>query len=111
MSPTARTLAMLRKDGWLAWVVEKWVPNTQQRSDLFGFIDVLAIRGPDTLAVQSTSRSNVSSRVRKITDHANVAAVRAAGWAIHVHGWGKVKHKCKNGNTVDRWDCRVVDVS
>lgn len=103
MSPTARTLAKLRKEGWLAWVVEKWIPQTQQRSDLFGFIDVLAIRGDETLAVQSTSRSNVSGRVKKITEHENVAAVRAAGWAIHVHGWGKMA----NG----RWECRVVDMS
>lgn len=103
MSPTARTLAKLRKEGWLAWVVEKWIPQTQQRSDLFGFIDVLAIRGDETLAVQSTSRSNVSGRVRKITEHENLAAVRAAGWSIHVHGWGKMA----NG----RWECRVVDMS
>lgn len=103
MSPTARTLAKLRKEGWLAWVVEKWIPQTQQRSDLFGFIDVLAIRGDETLAVQSTSRSNVSGRVKKITEHENVEAVRAAGWAIHVHGWGKMA----NG----RWECRVVDMS
>ena len=103
MSPTARTLAKLRKEGWLAWVVEKWIPQTQRRSDLFGFIDVLAIRGDETLGVQSTSRSNVSSRVNKIADHENVARVREAGWIIHVHGWGKMA----NG----RWECRTVDVS
>jgi len=103
MSPTARTLAKLRKEGWLAWVVEKWIPQTRKRSDLFGFIDVLAIRGDETLGVQSTSRGNVSSRVTKITEHEHVAAVRAAGWAVHVHGWAKMA----NG----RWDCRVVDLS
>jgi hypothetical protein len=103
MSPTARTLAKLRKEGWLAWVVEKYIPQVRQRSDLFGFIDVLAIRGDETLGVQSTSRTNVSSRVNKITDHENLAAVRAAGWQIHVHGWGKMA----NG----RWECRVVDLS
>lgn len=103
MSPTARTLAQLRKDGWLAWVVEKWIPQTRTRSDLFGFIDILAIREGETLAVQATSRSNVSSRVNKITDHDNVGAVRKAGWRIEVHGWGKMA----NG----RWQCRVVDCS
>jgi hypothetical protein len=41
--------------------------------------------------------------VNKITEHENVAAVRAAGWQIHVHGWGKMA----NG----RWECRVVDLS
>lgn len=103
MTPTARTLAKLRKEGWLAWVVEKWIPQTRQRSDLFGFIDVLAIRGAETLGVQSTSGSNVSSRVRKIAEHDHVARVREAGWAIHVHGWAK--------NAAGRWQCRVVDLS
>lgn len=102
-SPTARTLERLRKEGWLPWVVEKWIPQTRTRSDLFGFIDVLAIRGGETLAVQATSRSNVSSRVKKIGDHTNVAAVREAGWRIEVWGWGKMA----NG----RWQLRVVDVS
>lgn len=102
-SPTARTLDALRKDGWLAWVVEKWIPRARQRSDLFGFIDILALRNGEVLAVQATSRSNVSSRVHKIADHANVAAVRAAGWRIEVWGWGKMA----NG----RWQRRVVDVS
>jgi carbonic anhydrase len=103
VTPTARTLAFLRKAGWLAWVVEKWIPQTRQRSDLFGFIDVLAIREGETLAVQSTSGSNVSSRVKKITEHENVARVRAAGWAIHVHGWRK--------NAKGRWELREVDLS
>src|SRR3546814_1483966 len=84
-SPTARTLAKLRADGWLAWVVEKWIPQTRKRSDLLGYIDILALRDGEVLAVQATSRSNVSSRVNKIAGHENVAAVRAAGWAIHVH--------------------------
>src|SRR3546814_2519291 len=61
-SPTARTLAKLRADGWLAWVVEKWIPQTRKRSDLFGFIDILALRDGEVLAVQATSRSNVRDR-------------------------------------------------
>lgn len=103
MTPTARTLALLRKEGWLAWVVEKWIPQTRQRSDLFTFIDVLAIKGDKTLGVQSTSGSNVSSRVKKIQDSEYVGRVREAGWAIHVHGWAK--------NAKGRWQCRVVDLS
>src|SRR3546814_5061317 len=95
-SPTARTLAKLRADGWLAWVVEKWIPQTRKRSDLFGFIDILAQRDGEVLAVQATSRSNVSSRVNKIAGHENVAAVRAAGRAIAVQGSGEVKSKCND---------------
>lgn len=103
MSPTERTLKALRADGWLAAVVEKWNPHSKTRLDLFGFVDILAIRGEETLAVQATSRSNISSRVQKITDHPNVGAVRDAGWKIMVYGWGKMA----NG----RYECRKVDVS
>ncbi|MHC9085362.1 hypothetical protein ACYX7E_10020 [Luteimonas sp. RIT-PG2_3] len=102
MSPTARSLAALRKDGWHPWVVETYSSFTRKRYDLYGFIDILAIKGSETLAVQATSYSNVSSRVNKIADHENVGRVREAGWRIEVWGWHKV------GN---RWQCRVVDCS
>lgn len=102
-TPTKRTLDRLRADGWLVAVVEKWNPAVKQRHDLFGVIDVLAIRGDETLAVQATSASNVSSRVKKIADHENTARIREAGWRFEVHGWRKNKSR--------RWECRVVDVS
>lgn len=88
-SPTKLTLRHLRDEGWTVDVVERWNPHARIRQDLFGFIDVLAVRGGETLAVQTTSASNVASRIRKIADHPSVSAVRAAGWSIHVHGWAK----------------------
>lgn len=92
----------MRDAGYLAAVVEKFNHHAKVRQDLFGVVDVLAI-GPDgTLAVQATSYSNVSSRVRKIAEHENTAAIREAGWRFEVHGWRKVG---------GRWTCRVVDVS
>ena len=103
MTPTQRTLAHLRAEGYLAEVVERWIPRARRRHDLFGFVDVLAIRPGETLAVQTTSSSNVSARVRKIADHDNTADVRKAGWRIVVHGWRK--------NSAGRWVLRVVDVS
>jgi len=103
VTPTQLTLRALRADGWQAEVVEKWVPGANVRRDLFGFVDVLAVRGTETLAVQATSASNVSARVRKIADAPTLPAVREAGWGIVVHGWDKGP----NG----RWRCRTVDVS
>ena len=102
MTPTARTMVKLRKEGWLPAVVEKRNPVTKTLKDLYGFIDIIAIKDGETLAVQTTSLGNISSRVKKITDHENVAAVRKAGWAIHVHGWAKVK---------TRWQCKTIDLS
>ena len=102
-TPTQRTLAKLRKEGWTAAVVERRNPGVFKTHDLFGFIDVLAIRGAETLAVQTTSGGNVSARIKKIADSEHVGRVRDAGWMIHVHGW----RKKANG----RWDCRIEDVS
>jgi carbonic anhydrase len=102
LNPTQLTLRHLRNQGWTAEVVEHWVPGANIRRDLFGFVDVLAIKGTDTLAVQTTSAGNVSARVRKIADAPTVTAVREAGWIIHVHGWRKHKN---------RWELREVDVS
>ena len=102
-SPTQLTLRHLRADGWTAEVVEHWNPHARVRNDLFGFVDVLALRGDETLAVQTTSVSNVPARVRKIAESPLVGAVREAGWSIRVHGWKKVS---------GRWTlARDVDVS
>jgi carbonic anhydrase len=102
-SPTERSLAHLRKAGYLVAVVEKWNPHVRIRQDMFGFVDLIAICPNETLAVQTTSGSNVAARVKKIAESEHVAAVRAAGWRIHVHGWAK--------RADGRWHLREVDVS
>ncbi len=102
-SPTQRSLAELRKRGYLAQVVEKWIPAVKRRQDLYGFIDILAIRENEVLGVQSTSASNVASRVAKITEAEHVGAVRKAGIKIFVHGWRK--------NAAGRWTLREIDCS
>ena len=89
MTPTQLTLRHLREQGYTAEVVERWNPHARIRQDLFGIIDVIALRGNETLAVQTTSASNVAARIRKIADSPHVAAIREAGWTIRVHGWAK----------------------
>jgi carbonic anhydrase len=101
-SPTVRSRKHLEAQGYTVATVEHWNAFTRRRHDLFGFIDLLAIRPGETLAVQTTSGSNVSARVRKIANHENVGAVREAGWRITVHGWRK------SGRT---WVLREVDCS
>lgn len=105
MTPTQRTLKKMRDEGWTAAVVERRNPHLRNVThDLFGFIDVIGIRDGETLAVQTTSASNVSARIKKIIASEHLDAVRKAGWGIHVHGWRKRK---SNG----RWECRVEDLS
>jgi hypothetical protein len=103
MSPTQRSLKHLRDQGYVAEVVEKRLPHCYITKDLFGFIDILAIRGEETLAVQTTSGlNNAAARVRKIVDCAHLGAVRKANWRIVVHGWRKLKAG---------WELREIDVS
>lgn len=101
-SPTQLSLEKLRAEGWLAEVVEKWVPGANIRKDLWGWTDIVALKDGQTLAVQTTSYSNISARVNKITESDTIAEVRKANWSVEVHGWRKVNN---------RWACKVVDVS
>jgi hypothetical protein len=103
MTPTQRSLAHLRAAGWQVAIVEHWNPFARIRQDLFGVLDLLAVRDGVTLGVQTTSGSNVSARVRKIAESETVPALREAGWLLHVHGW----RKGANG----RWALREVDCS
>ena len=102
MTPTQRTLKKLRDDGWIAEVVERWVPGANIRKDLFGWIDIMALRDGQTLAVQCTSYSNMSARIKKIEESETIAEVRKAGWSVWVIGWRKVNN---------RWTERTVDCS
>lgn len=101
-SPTSRSLEVLREAGWLCEVVEKWNQWSKTRKDLYGFIDILAVKRGEILGVQATSDSNVSARVKKIAEHENVGQVRESGIRIEVWGWKKGKYG---------WQVRVVDVS
>ena len=101
-SPTQLTLKRLRGLGYRCAIVEKWNSHVKIRQDLFGIIDVLAVGNGETVAVQCTTYTNVSSRVKKIADSDAIDDIRDAGWKVLVHGWRKPKH---------RWECREVDVS
>lgn len=89
-SPTARTLAWLREQGWDADVVERWVPGANVRRDFLGFADILAIRGEATLAVQACSATDVAKRVAKVRSSATaphwLASPARKLWIV---GWRK----------------------
>lgn len=105
-SPTERSIAFLEEEGWDVEKTEKVIriPPEQRRpgmppvrrKDLFGFGDLLAIKeGERHLVVQTTSGSNVSGRLAKITLDPAVAP-RAERWLrtngrIVIHGWRYLK--------------------
>ena len=104
--PTERTLAELRRQGYRADVVEKWIPQARRRKDLFDIIDIVAIGNGETIGVQCTSASNVASRVTKIEESDAVRDLRESGWRLLVIGW-----RSKMVGKQKRWVYREVDVS
>ena len=102
MTPTQRSLKLMRDRGYVCEITERWNPFAKIRQDLFGFGDVLCLGNNEIIMVQTTSLSNITSRMKKIADHDNVGAVRKAGVRILVHGWGKKGTK---------WECREEDLS
>ena len=90
MSPTSRSLNWLRREGFTAGVVERWLPYANVRSDLWGFADLLACHATEgILLVQTTSLSNLSSRVTKTRARPELAAWLRAGGRCELHGWFK----------------------
>lgn len=112
MTPTARTLAWLRKEGYTAAVVEKWNCHTRIRQDLFGFADVLAFRQGEWLLVQATSGSNTSSRVAKITANDTAKVWIDSGGRILVVGWRELVAYRKDGTKAarKRWIPKIIEV-
>lgn len=101
MTPTQRSLAKLRNEGFSACVVEKWIPHIRQRKDAFGFGDILACKPSyigcgSVLLVQTTTRANATARMNKICATAEAGIWLASGGRIVVHGWQKTK---------GRWVC------
>lgn len=92
-SPTQRTLKELRKRYPLVQVVERWNPHARVRQDLFGIIDVVAVGQDEIVVVQATSASNVSKRVKKITESKALPILRQAGIRVLVHAWRKRGHR------------------
>lgn len=103
MSPTQRSLAHMRSQGATVCVVEHWNPFSKTRQDMFGILDLVALLDGETIGIQTTSGSNVSARVAKITASEHLPALRRAGWRLLVHGWRK--------NAAGKWQLREVDVS
>jgi hypothetical protein len=104
LTPTARSLDLLRQSGYLAEPVERWLPGANLRRDLFHVGDVLAVhphRQPAFLLVQATTRGHVQARLDKARCRPELAVWLRAGGAFEVWGWF-----C----TGKRWDVRRVGV-
>lgn len=84
------------------------------RKDPFGFMDILAFGGNAILAVQTTSRAQITAHLRKYRQDPEVRD-KIRKWlvgpaAFHVHGWQRVELPTKTGGTKIRWQVHVREV-
>lgn len=91
-SPTQRSLAVLRKEGYTAAITEHWNPFAHIRQDLFGFIDIVAIKVGETgvLGIQTTSQTNSGKRLLKIMNNPITKIWLDSGNRLEIHGWAKM---------------------
>ena len=117
-NPTRRTLNHFKARDWVHGRVEFYNPKTQRSRDFLGFVDVLAI-DPDrlgSLAIQVTSYSNISARVRKICDDPETRR-KAAAWLrsknrLEVWGWKEFDKIEMSGPFLGcRWRPRFVEIT
>jgi len=96
-TPTQRSLALLRREGFVAAVVERRLPRCFVIVDAFGLFDLLAVRIDVRGGVQATGGTNHAGRVRKLLGNATLSTWLAAGNRAEVWSWTKRRR---------RWTCR-----
>jgi hypothetical protein len=89
VSNNARTIALYESKGYKCDIVESYNSFSRRKKDLFGIFDIVAIGNGETLGIQLTSKSNMSSRIKKITDSDFFTEIVRSGWRIIVIGWYK----------------------
>lgn len=123
---TQRTLEECRRRGWTPGVVERWKPGMRgkkgekpsmtaygTRVDVFGFGDVLVMDDddlPGSLMIQSTSKSGVSTRMKKLLRGDPKVRANVEKWLrkrnrLAVWGWYKAERRVNGRLWVfeERW--------
>lgn len=96
-SPTQRSLAHLRSQGYVCQVVEKYNFFAHIRQDLFGLIDIVCIKEGENgvLGIQTTSDTNRSEHRIKIYSNSILPLWLKTGNKLILHTWGKHGSKGK----------------
>ena len=84
-----RTMALFESRGYKCEVVESYNSFTKRKKDMFGILDMVAIGNEETLGIQMTSKSNMSSRIKKIQESDYFVELLRSKWRIIVIGWFK----------------------
>lgn len=105
MSPTQRSLKLMRDHGYICAVVEKWNHHVKIRQDLFGFGDVLCFNAGEVIILQCCAGGDAAKRSAKIRANTSAVYWRLGTRKIFVHAWRKVGPRGKR----KLWECREID--
>ena len=108
MSPTQRTIRALKQDGAHCGIVERFNAHVGPfgiRQDLFGFIDIIALRAGGIVGVQCCAGSGFAAHDRKIRENEMAPEWIKSGGSIELWAWRKVK--LKRGGKAMRWKPRI----
>lgn len=114
-SNTSRTLEYLKKQGWEAAIVERFLSFAGThgvRKDMFGFGDIVCMGNGRIIAVQSCGQA-FSEHDKKILYDPKVAPLAKMwlenGGGLYLIGWRQVVKKFKNGNKGKQWKPRIKE--
>jgi len=84
-----RAIEELQSDGWITW----FAPKVKfKQTDVFGIIDLLALKGKNKKNIQLTTLPNISTRRKKI---ANFLKKNKVEMTVEIWAWSKKKKQFK----------------
>ena len=93
-----KAIEQLRADGWITW----FAPKVKfMQTDVFGIIDLLALKGRNKKNIQLTTLSNVSARRKKIASFLKKYQVELI---VEIWAWNH-KKRCFKKEKVDIKNC------
>lgn len=103
MSPTQRTRDELKKLGFTSAIVERWNPHAKVRQDLFGCLDLVAMKeGIGILGIQATSGANHAARRDKAMAEPRLKTWLLCGARFEIWSWSKKGARGKR----KKWELR-----
>jgi hypothetical protein len=103
---TQRTLKYLRDEDYTTAFVEKYVHQVKKKFDMFGIIDIVAIKPGETVGVQSCG-PDFTSHDRTILEHENSLKWLEADNRLMLIGWNKVLKV--RGGKARIWKIRIKE--
>lgn len=86
---TRKTLELLRDQGYKVGIVEKVIPRVFIKKDLFGIIDIIAIKPGEIIGVQSTSWNKRLEHLATIRCSENTVPWLESGAKLLLVSWKK----------------------